>query len=77
MTTTDTNAKSKQVKRNIIMVIGAIVVIIILAYGYIEFTTEVPIEQELLKIKEDHTTVLPKVGNSLDVLLNNNLLKNG
>ena len=46
-----TTTKTTQIKRHISMVIGAIVVMIILFYAYIEITHEQPVEYHLLEIK--------------------------
>ena len=62
-----TTTKLNQIKRNIIMVIGAIVVMIILVYAYVEITTEEPAEQQLLKIKKELNATSPEVDRSFKV----------
>ena len=49
------------------MVIGAIVVMIILVYAYVEITTENPAEQHLLKIKEELNATSPESDRSFKV----------
>lgn len=70
MTTTKTN----QIKRTIIMIIGAIVVMIILVYAYMEITTEQPANQHLLEIKKELKVTLPAVAPSFDILVNYKIL---
>lgn len=63
------NTRVNQIKRNIIMVIGAIVVVIILVYAYLEITTEGPAEQQLLKIKQNVQINMSGMEQSIDIFI--------
>lgn len=57
----------KQFKRNILMVIGAIVVVIILVYAYLVIASEEPAGQHLLKIKKELQVNMPVTGWSRNI----------
>ena len=59
------------------MVIGAIVVMIILAYAYVEVTTARPASDHFLKIKKDLNVNLPELDHSVDILVNYKYFRNG
>lgn len=59
----------KQIQRNIIMVIGAIVVAIILVFAYLEITSEEPAQQHLLKIKEELQVNMPGMDRAIEIYL--------